>query len=121
MRLINQFRNVNERIAAANSADPSVRGQTAQAYARVGEIQLVPDVPKIKASLMLHYAELDKRINAGWPAYETALKRAKVKYTAHMYAGVNHGFHNDTTPRYDQDAAKLAWKRTIDFFDANLG
>ena len=78
------------------------------------------DVPNIKASLLLHYAELDKRINAGWPAYEAALKAAKVKYTAHMYEEVNHGFHNDTTPRYDEDAAELAWKRTIDFFNANL-
>ena len=78
------------------------------------------DVPKIKASLLIHNAELDKRINAGWPAYETALKAAKVKYTAHMYEGVNHGFHNDTTPRYDEDAAKLAWKRTVDFFNVNL-
>lgn len=78
------------------------------------------DVPKIKASLLLHYAELDKRINEGWPAYEEALKKSKVDYTAHMYDGVNHGFHNDTTPRYDEDAAKLAWKRTVDFFSSKL-
>ncbi len=78
------------------------------------------DVPKIKASLLLHYAELDQRVNAGWPAYEQALKAAKVRYRAHMYPGVNHGFHNDTTPRYDEAAAKLAWQRTIDFFNANL-
>lgn len=78
------------------------------------------DVPKIKASLLLHYAELDQRINAGWPAYEEALKAAKVRYRAYIYAGVNHGFHNDTTPRYDEAAAKLAWQRTVDFFNANL-
>ena len=78
------------------------------------------DVPKIEASLLIHNAELDKRINAGWPAYETALRAAKVTYTAHMYQGVNHGFHNDTTPRYDEDAARLAWKRTIEFFNATL-
>ena len=78
------------------------------------------DVPKIKASLLLHYAELDQRINAGWPAYEEALKAAKVRYQAYIYAGVNHGFHNDTTPRYDDTAAKLAWLRTIDFFNARL-
>ena len=78
------------------------------------------DVPKINASLLLHYAELDKRINAGWPAYETALKAANVKYTAHVYEGVNHGFHNDTTPRYDESAAQLAWQRTIDFFSESL-
>ncbi|HPM81709.1 MAG TPA: YghX family hydrolase [Candidatus Anammoximicrobium sp.] len=78
------------------------------------------EVPKIKASLLLHYAELDKRINAGWPAYEQALKAAKVRYEAHIYKGVNHGFHNDTTPRYEEAAAKLAWQRTVDFFNANL-
>ena len=77
--------------------------------------------PKIKASLLIHYAALDRRVNAGWPAYETALKSAKTKYTAYIYEGVNHGFHNDTTPRYDESAAKLSWQRTIDFFKANLG
>ncbi|MCU0875615.1 MAG: dienelactone hydrolase family protein, partial [Pirellulaceae bacterium] len=78
------------------------------------------DVPKIKASLLIHYAELDTRINAGWPAYEQALKAAQVRYEMHLYPGVNHGFHNDTTPRYDEAAAKLAWQRTLDFFNANL-
>jgi carboxymethylenebutenolidase len=78
------------------------------------------DVPKIKAALLLHYAELDSRVNAGWPAYEKALKAAKVRYTAYIYQGANHGFHNDTTPRYDEAAAKLAWRRTLDFFNANL-
>ena len=78
------------------------------------------DVPKIKASLLLHYAELDKRIAAGWPAYEEALKAAQVDYTAHIYKGANHGFHNDTTPRYDESAAQLAWQRTIDFFSESL-
>jgi carboxymethylenebutenolidase len=78
------------------------------------------DVPKIKATLLLHYGELDRRINAGWPAYEKALKAAGTRYTAHIYEAANHGFHNDTTPRYDEAAAKLAWQRTIDFFNANL-
>lgn len=78
------------------------------------------DVPKIKASLLIHNAELDRRINAGWPAYEEALKTANADYTQHMYEGVNHGFHNDTTPRFDEAAAKLAWQRTIDFFNAKL-
>lgn len=78
------------------------------------------DVPKIKAPLLLQYAELDKRVNAGWPAYEAALKKHNKTYTAYMYPGVNHGFHNDTTPRYDEAAAKLAWKRTIDFFKEKL-
>lgn len=78
------------------------------------------DVQKIKASLLLHYAELDKRINDGWPDYEAALESANVDYTAHIYEAVNHGFHNDTTPRYDKDAAELAWKRTVEFFNAKL-
>jgi carboxymethylenebutenolidase len=79
------------------------------------------DVPKIKAPLLIHYAETDERVNAGWPAYETALKAAGVKYEAFIYPGTQHGFNNDTTPRYDKDAAALAWKRTIDFFKKNLG
>jgi carboxymethylenebutenolidase len=79
------------------------------------------DVPKIKAPILLHYAELDQRVNEGWPAYEAALKEAKVRYTAHMYPGANHGFHNDTTPRYDEAAAKLAWTRTVEFFKQHLG
>ncbi|MFN7919271.1 MAG: dienelactone hydrolase family protein [Bryobacteraceae bacterium] len=73
-------------------------------------------VSKIKAPLLLHYAGLDQRVNGGWPAYEEALKANHVTYTAHVYEGANHGFHNDTTPRYDEAAAKLAWKRTLDFF-----
>jgi carboxymethylenebutenolidase len=78
------------------------------------------DAAKIKAPLLLHYAALDTRVNAGWPAYEEALKANQVTYTAHMYEGANHGFHNDTTPRYDEAAAKLAWKRTLDFFNKYL-
>jgi carboxymethylenebutenolidase len=77
-------------------------------------------VPQIQAPLMLHFAELDKRVNAGWPAYEEALKQNKKEYQAFMYPGVNHGFHNDTTPRYDEEAAKLAWDRTIEFFKDHL-
>jgi carboxymethylenebutenolidase len=80
----------------------------------------VKDVPQIKAPLLLHYAGLDTRINEGWPAYENALKENKKEYVAHLYPGVNHGFHNDTTPRFDTTAAELAWKRTIDFFKKNL-
>ncbi len=78
------------------------------------------DVPKIKAPLLLHYASLDTRITGGWPAYEAALKANGKKYQAFIYEGANHGFHNDTTPRYDKAAAELAWKRTIDFFKENL-
>lgn len=73
-------------------------------------------VPQIKAPLLLHYAELDTRVNEGWPAYESALKENNKQYTAYIYPGVNHGFNNDTTPRYDKAAAELAWKRTIEFF-----
>lgn len=80
----------------------------------------VSDVPAIKAPLLLHYAELDERINAGWPAYEAALKQHGKTYTAHFYPGANHGFHNDTTPRYDRAAADLAWSRTLEFFKAHL-
>jgi carboxymethylenebutenolidase len=78
------------------------------------------DAPKIKAPLLLQYAELDQRVNAGWPAYEEALKASGVNYTAHIYPKTNHGFHNDTTPRYDEAAAKLAWSRTLDFFNKYL-
>lgn len=78
------------------------------------------DVAKIKSPLLIHYAGLDKRVNDGWPAYETALKANHVSYEAYVYENVNHGFHNDTTPRYDEAAAKLAWKRTVDFFNKNL-
>jgi carboxymethylenebutenolidase len=75
---------------------------------------------KIKAPLLIHYAADDERINAGWPEYERALKGAGVKYQAFVYPGTQHGFNNDTTPRYDEAAAKLAWQRTIAFFNANL-
>jgi len=78
------------------------------------------DVPKIKAPLLLHYAALDERINAGWPDYEKALKANHKEFTAYIYPDVNHGFHNDTTPRYDDAAANLAWKRTIEFLRKKL-
>ena len=78
------------------------------------------DTAMIKAPLMLHFAGLDKRVNEGWPAYEAALKQNHIDYLAYMYEGVNHGFHNNTTPRYDEAAAGLAWKRTIDFFREKL-
>ena len=80
----------------------------------------VEDVPKINAPLLLHYAELDTRVNEGWQAYENALKENKKEYTAYMYPKANHGFHNDTTPRYDKAAAELAWNRTVDFFKKEL-
>ncbi|WP_347557008.1 YghX family hydrolase [Robbsia sp. KACC 23696] len=74
------------------------------------------DVPRIKAPLLLHYAGLDQRIDAGWPAYEAALKANGKVYEGYIYPGVNHGFHNDTTPRYDEKAATLAWDRTLHWF-----
>lgn len=78
------------------------------------------DAAKIKAPLLIQYASLDTRVNEGWPAFETILKQNKVDYTAHFYPDVNHGFHNNTTPRYDEKAASLAWTRTLAFFQKNL-
>lgn len=78
------------------------------------------EVPKIKAPLLMQYAGLDTRINEGWPAYEKALTENKIAHAAHIYEGANHGFHNDTTPRYDEKAAKLAWTRTLEWFDKYL-
>lgn len=78
------------------------------------------DVPAIQAPLLLHFGELDTRVNEGWPAYEAALKEHNKEYTAYIYANANHGFHNDTTPRFDQEAAELAWSRTITFFNEKL-
>src|SRR5690606_5801287 len=82
--------------------------------------QPTKDIDKINAPLMLHYAGLDDRVNAGWPAYEEALKEYGKEYVAYVYPNVNHGFHNTTTPRYNKDAAELAWGRTMDFFKSKL-
>ena len=79
------------------------------------------EVPKIKAALLIHYAGADERLNAGWPAYQAALKAAGTRYEAYTYAGVQHGFNNDTTPRFDAEAATLAWQRTVAIFKATLG
>ena len=78
------------------------------------------DVPAIEAPVQLHYAGLDERVNAGWPAYEEALKASGKTYEGFIYEGANHGFHNDTTPRYDEAAATLAWDRTLAFFGTHL-
>lgn len=78
------------------------------------------DVARIKAPLLLHFAEKDDNVNATWPAYEAALKAAGTRYEAHVYPGTNHGFHNDSTPRYDEAAAKLAWERTLAWFRTYL-
>jgi carboxymethylenebutenolidase len=85
-----------------------------------GAAPAVEDVPKIKAALLLQFAEQDPNINGRWPAYEAALKANGVKYEAYVYPKTNHGFHNDTTPRFDEAAAKLAWQRTIDHFNKTL-
>lgn len=105
-------------------------GVSLELAARVGELDAAvafygrhPDASAaaaIEVPLMLHHAGLDERINAGWPAFEKALDAAGVDYVEHRYEGVNHGFHNDTTPRFDADAAKLAWQRTVEFFDMHL-
>ena len=92
----------------------------AAAVAFYGRQPSAADAARIKAPLLLHYASLDTRITEGWPVYEEALQANHVTYTAYVYEGANHGFHNDTTPRYDEAAAKLAWQRTLDFFNKNL-
>jgi carboxymethylenebutenolidase len=85
-----------------------------------GSAPNLEDVAKIKAALLIQSAETDERINASWPAFETALKAANVKYERHLYPGTQHGFNNDTTPRFDAAAAKLAWERTVAHFNARL-
>ncbi|MEY3124976.1 MAG: hypothetical protein RLZZ573_1496 [Pseudomonadota bacterium] len=85
-----------------------------------GNVPAAADAVKVKAPLQLHFAATDDRINNAWPVYEAALKAAGVRYTAHQYAGTQHGFNNDTTPRFDTAAAKLAWERTLTFFSQTL-
>ena len=85
-----------------------------------GRAPAIEDVPKIKAALLLNFADQDPNTNGTWPAYEAALKANGIKYEAYVYPKTNHGFHNDTTPRYDETAAKLAWQRTIDHFNKTL-
>jgi carboxymethylenebutenolidase len=78
------------------------------------------ETAKIEASLLIHYAELDQRVNSGWEDYKKALDKNNIDYKMYMYDGVNHGFHNNSTPRFDKDAADLSWKRTMEFFDKHL-
>ena len=85
-----------------------------------GSAPNLEDVPKIKAALMIQSAEVDERINAAWPGYENALKAANVRYERHLYPKTQHGFNNDTTPRFDAAAAKLAWERTLAFFNKHV-
>jgi carboxymethylenebutenolidase len=106
--------------AMANSLAVNVSSLKA-AVAFYGRPPELAEVPKIKAAVQLHYAGLDERINAGMAGYEEALKKAGIKYEQYLYDGVNHAFHNDTAPtRYNEQAAKLAWQRTIDFFNKYL-
>ena len=95
-------------------------GDLSAAVCFYGSAPDLEDVPKIKARLMVHSAEKDERINASWPEFERALKAANVKYERFLYPGTQHGFNNDTTPRYDAEAAKLAWGRTLAFFEKQL-
>jgi carboxymethylenebutenolidase len=104
----------------ANNLAVELGADLAAAVPFYGSQPPAADVARIKAALLLHYGSLDTRIDAGWPAYEEALKANHVDYAAYIYEGANHGFHNDTTPRYDEAAAKLAWTRTGEFFNRHL-
>ena len=104
----------------ANTLAVRLGGDLAAAVAFYGAQPTAADVPKIKAPLLLHYASLDTRLTGGWPAYEEALKANGKTYSGYVYEGAQHGFHNDTTPRYDEAAAKLAWQRTVEFFNRYL-
>ena len=104
----------------ANTLAVRMGADLAAAVPFYGPQPAAADTAKIQAVLLIHYAALDERINTGWPAYEKALQENQKRYTAYIYEGTNHGFHNDTTPRYDEAAATLAWQRTLDFFNKNL-
>jgi carboxymethylenebutenolidase len=104
----------------ANTLAVRMGADLAAAVPFYGSQPSAADTAKIKAPLLLQYASLDTRITGGWPAYEEALKANHVRYSAYVYEGANHGFHNDTTPRYDKAAAELAWQRTLEFFNKNL-
>ncbi len=104
----------------ANTLAVRMGSDLAAAVAFYGAQPAAADVPGIKAALLLHYASLDTRLTSGWPAYEEALKANHITYTGYVYEGAQHGFHNDTTPRYDEAAAKLAWQRTLAFFNRYL-
>src|SRR5579884_100878 len=104
----------------ANTLAVRMGSELAAAVAFYGAQPPAADVPKIKAALLLHYASQDTRLTSGWPAYEEALKANHVTYSGYVYEGAQHGFHNDTTPRYDEAAAKLAWQRTLAFFNKYL-
>lgn len=104
----------------ANTLAVRMGRDLAAAVAFYGAQPPASEVPRIKAPLLLHYASLDTRLTSGWPAYEQALKANSVTYSGYVYEGAQHGFHNDTTPRYDEAAAQLSWRRTAAFFHENL-
>jgi carboxymethylenebutenolidase len=104
----------------ANQLAVRMGAELAAAVPFYGAQPSADEVAKIKAPVLAHYAELDTRITSGWPAYDAALSAAHVTHEGYVYAGANHGFHNDTTPRYDENAAKLAWQRTLDWLNKYL-
>ena len=104
-----------------NTLAVRIPGTVAAAVPFYGRQPRPEDIPRIEAPLLIHYAGLDARINEGWPAFEEALKASNKRFEVHFYPDVNHGFHNDTTPRYDKEAAELAWGRTIEFLKKHLG
>ncbi len=106
---------------AQNSGRPqSARKSSNAAKVPSSNQPAAEDVPAIEAPLLIHYAGLDDRINAGWEAYSAALRTNQKEFSVHFYPDVNHGFHNDTTPRYDEEAATLAWDRTLAIFSEHL-
>ena len=104
----------------ANTLAVRMGGDLAAAVAFYGAAPPVEEVPKIKADILVHHGSMDTRLVGGWPAYEAALKANGVNYSGYVYEGAQHGFHNDTTPRYDEAAAKLAWQRTLAVFNKSL-
>ena len=104
----------------ANNLAVRMGDELAAAVAFYGSAPPLEDVPKIKAAVLVHHGSMDKRLIEGWPAYEAALKANNIRYSGYVYEGAQHGFHNDTTPRYDEAAAKLSWQRTVDFFGKNV-
>ena len=110
------------RLPAGTTVDsPSVRADLGAAVPFYGSSPDPEEVARIRAPLLVQSAEVDPRINERWPEFEAALRAANVSYERHLYPGTQHGFHNDTTPRYDESAAKLAWERTLAFLDRHLG
>jgi len=104
----------------ANNLAVRMGDDLAAAVAFYGSAPPLEEVPKIKAAVLVHHASMDKRLIDGWPAYEAALKANGIRYSGYVYEGAQHGFHNDTTPRYDEAAAKLAWQRTLEVFKKHL-